>query len=565
MQQKLFCLISLLSFFGQFTFGQSLLEQKKDYTRADTLRGSLRPERTCFDVTFYELNIGIDTAQRTLSGSNKIFFNTVEDFKTLQLDLYANMEIDSIVAQNDVLKYRREFNAVFVDMPEVKVKGTRGEMTVFYHGKPTIAKRPPWDGGFTWTTDNNGRLWMAVSCEGMGASLWWPNKDYLGDEPDSMRVICTIPTGLKCVSNGVEEKEVANNDNTTSFYWKVSYPINNYNITLNVGDYVHFGEEYTADDNTKLALDYYVLSYNLDKAKQQFTVVKPMLKCYEKYLGKYPFWNDGYALVETPYLGMEHQGAIAYGNKFQSGYDGYDFSRIGLDFDYIIIHESAHEWWGNSVSCRDLADMWIHESFATYTESIYVECTYGADSALMYINAKKSSVGNKEPIVGKYGVNEEGDGDMYNKGMLFLHTLRHAVNNDAKWWAIIKGMCDTTFKIKNIGYDDVVNYFNQKTGLKLSPVFDQYIRHSKIPTLLYSLTKEDGNKYTLSYRWRAEAKNFSMPFFVSTGTAGDKQLTGTDEWQKITITLKREKEFKVRDDLGYFNVTRYFNTDKTGH
>ena len=559
--RKLFGLL-LFILITQLTNAQSLLEPRKQFTRSDTLRGGLRPERTCFDVTFYELNIKIDTGAETIGGNNKIVFKTMHDFTTLQIDLFKNMDIDSIVALGKVLKYKREFNAVFVDMPRQMKKGERGEMMVYYHGKPIIAKRPPWDGGFTWTTDDNGKFWLGVSCEGMGASCWWPNKDFVGDEPDSVRVICTVPTGLKCVSNGVAEKEVANADNTTTFYWKVSYTMNNYNVTLNVGEYVHFSDVYVADDNTKLALNYYVMPYNLAKAKEQFKQVKPMLKCYEKYLGKYPFWNDGYSLVETPYLGMEHQGAIAYGNKYQGGYDGMDFSRIGLDFDYIIIHESAHEWWGNSVSCYDMADMWIHESFATYTESLYTDCMYGPDTALMYINAKKVTVGNKAPIQGVYGVNEEGDGDMYNKGMLFLHTLRHIVNNDPKWFSIIKNMCDTTFKFKNIGYTDVVNYFNQKTGIDLSPVFDQYLRHAKIPVLQYNVKKEGINTYIFSYRWKTDTKDFAMPFFISTGTGADMHLDATNDWQKMPLTLTKENALHIRDDLGYFSTSRFFNADR---
>jgi len=556
MRQKMFRLVLFSLFFVKLASAQSLLEQQDSYTLADTLRGSLRPERTCFDVTFYELNVRLDTADQSINGSNKIVFMAVRDFTRMQIDLYANMNIDSIVSGGQKAKYKREFNAVFIDLPGAVEKGDKGELMVYYSGKPVIAKRPPWDGGFTWTTDNNGVFWMGVSCEGMGASLWWPNKDYLGDEPDSMRIICTVPNGLKCVSNGNEEKEVVNADKTTTFYWKVSYPINNYNVTLNVGEYEHLTDVYIAEDGDSLALDYYVMPYNLTKAKEQFKQVKPMLKCYEKYLGKYPFWNDGYALVETPYLGMEHQGAIAYGNKYKTGYDGRDFSRIGLTFDYIIIHESAHEWWGNSVSCYDLADMWIHESLATYTESMYVDCIYGPDTALMYINAKKSSVGNKNTIVGKYGVNEEGDGDMYNKGMLFFHTLRHIVNDDAKWWAIIKCMCDTTFKFKNIGYSDVVDYFKQKTGLNLSPVFDQYLRHADIPVLQYSLKKEKGHTYTFTYRWHADAKYFSMPFAVSTGEGDDTRLGGTENWHKATLTLKKPSDLKIRDDLEYFNTTK---------
>jgi aminopeptidase N len=555
MQRKLFIFLALTLLLTENTFCQSLLTERKQFTRSDSLRGGLRPERTCYDVTYYELNIKIDTGEHSIAGTSRIVFKTLADFKTLQIDLYENMKINSITTGGKECTYRREFNAVFVDVPEKMKAGGVGELLVNYSGKPIIAKKPPWDGGFTWTHDKNGRLWMGVSCEGMGASLWWPNKDYLGDEPDSMRVICTVPTGLMLVSNGNLEKETANPDNTTTFDWRIGYPINNYNVTLNLADYAHFSDEYVAEDGAKLALDYYVLTYNLDKAKTQFTQVKPMLKCYEKYLGKYPFWNDGYALVETPYLGMEHQGAIAYGNDYQTGYAGRDFSRIGLDFDYIIIHESAHEWWGNSVSCRDLADMWIHEGFATYTESIYVECMDGYETALRYINAKKSSIGNKTSVVGVYGVNEEGSGDMYSKGSLFLNTLRHIVNNDKLWWSAIKGMCDTTFKFKNIGYEDVVNYFNTKLGMDLGPVFDQYLRHPKIPVLKYNLKKLTGSKYELSYKWVTDEPVFSMPFYVTTAK-GAVTMHATNELQKNTIILNKKEDFKIRDDLGYFETEK---------
>lgn len=549
----------LLSFFillTQLITAQALLGPQRTFTRADTLRGSLRPERTCYDVTYYELNIRVDTDKQSVTGYTKIEFNTLQNFQTMQIDLYENMKIVNITWNGRELKYRREFGAVFVEMPEVIKTGTHTGITVNYYGKPTIAKRPPWDGGFTWTHDKNGKLWMGVTCEGMGASLWWPNKDYLGDEPDSMRIIGTIPTGLTLVCNGQLEKETNNHDGTTTFGWKVTYPINNYDVTLNIGDYTHFSDTSVADDGSKLAMDYYVLSYNVDKAKEHFKQVKPMMKCYEHHLGKYPFWRDGYKLVETPYLGMEHQGAIAYGNKFLTGYAGYDYSRIGLDFDYIIIHETAHEWWGNSVSCYDLADMWIHESFATYTESIYVECMHGKDTALQYINAKKAEIGNKSPIVGIYGVNQDGSGDMYSKGSLFLNTLRGIVNDDAKWWRIIKGMCDTTFKYRNIGYQDVVNYFNAKTGMDLSLIFDQYLKHAKIPVLKYSLKRAGFGKYEFTYKWVTDEPRFGMPFHISTDSDSDMVITGTNVEQKTVLNLSKKDKFKILDNLGYFNTEK---------
>jgi aminopeptidase N len=578
MQLKLFtaCAVLMLLLSTRLQ-AQSLLEQNKTYTRADTLRGGLRPERTCYDVHFYELNIRVDTANRSISGSNKIVFSAVTDFRTLQIDLYDNMKIISVTSGNNELHYRREYNAVFVDMPATVKAGTTGQITVHYQGKPVIAKRPPWDGGFTWTYDNNGKLWIGVSCEGKGASLWWPCKDHLSDEPDSMRIICNVPAGLQCVFNGNLEKvvpradtvynhvlepnnlsgsDIITTDSSNTFYWKVSYPINNYNVSMNVGDYVHFNDVYVADDSSRLSLDYYVLSYNLYKAKLQFNQVKPMLKCYEKYLGKYPFWNDGYALVETPYLGMEHQSAIAYGNKYQTGYAGRDFSRIGLTFDYIIIHESAHEWWGNSVSCADIADMWIHEGFATYTEAIYVECMINYDTALKYINAKKSTVGNKANVVGIYGVNEEGDGDMYSKGMLFLNTLRHVINNDNVWWPLIKGMCDTAFKYKTTNYTGVVNYFNNQSGKNLSALFDQYLRHPHIPVLQYRLKKDGGKKYTLSYRWQTDQPAFAMPFYAVTDAGNKVAFNATGQWQSATVTLKRKDIFSIRTDLEYIDTEK---------
>ncbi|MES2622167.1 MAG: M1 family metallopeptidase [Bacteroidota bacterium] len=528
-----------------------LTDQSKTYTRADTLRGALRPERTCYDVTFYKLYVRLDTAQKSIVGNNKILFQVLEDFQTLQLDLFENMKIISITSSGKELKYRREFNAVFVEMNEPMKSGSRGEITVSYYGQPTVAKRAPWDGGFTWSYDKTGNLWTGVSCEGLGASLWWPCKDYLGDEPDSMDISCNVPQGLRCISNGKELAHKVEQNKTSTYHWFVNYPINSYNVTLNIGDYVSFHDEYEAEDKSALDLDYYVMRYNLEKAKAHFTQVKPMLKCYEKYLGKYPFWKDGYALVETPYLGMEHQGAISYGNKYLSGYAGSDYSRIGLNFDYIIIHETGHEWWGNSVSCRDIADMWIHESFCTYSEAIYVECMFGYTTALKYLIAKKDHVENKNTIVGKYDVNEEGDGDMYNKGALFLNTLRHVVNDDILWWRLIKNMSDTTFKMKNIGYDDVVNYFNQKTGRNLTPIFDQYLKYSKIPTFEYNLKKLSGSKYELSYRWETDVKNFQMPLFISSKGNKKQLINATNSLQSATIKLRKEKDFKVNEDLMY--------------
>ena len=546
-----------LSFLSVNSLFSQLLEQKKNFTRADTLRGSLRPERSCYDALYYELKVKVDTVSQSISGSCDMTFKAVSEIRVMQIDLMDSMVIDDITYKGKRLYYTREFNAVFVAFLEPVQTGTEGIVTVKYHGAPVKAKRAPWDGGFVWKHDKNGKMWIGVACEGLGASSWWPCKDHLSDEPDrGMKIICTVPKGLICVANG---QDMGHKDEGawTTYTYQVTYPINTYNVTLNIGDYVHFEDQYIAADGEKLKLNYDVLSYNLDKAKEQFKQVKPMLKCYERYLGKYPFWRDGYRLVETHYLGMEHQGAIAYGNHFKTGYDGRDYSHIGLDFDYIIIHESGHEWWGNSVSCADIADMWIHEGFCTYTESLFAECMYGHDTAVKYINAKKNGVGNKGPIQGPYyGVNEEGNGDMYSKGALMLNTLRSVVNNDALWWQIIKGTCDTAFKYKTTNADEIIRYFNQKSGKDLTPIFNQYLKYTSPPKFIYSLRKTKGKKYELIYFWLTDVKGFEMPISVSSSTGKQEWLPCTNDIQTRILTLNSVKDFSVNEDLEYILVEK---------
>ncbi|MFM7731521.1 MAG: M1 family metallopeptidase, partial [Flavobacteriales bacterium] len=390
-------------------------------SHADSLRGSLRVERSCYDVTHYDLSVKFN--DKTISGSNVMTFQAGEHCQTIQVDLFENMTFDKAMLHGKEQSFRRDANAIFITLDHEIPVGQIDRITLIYHGEPVEAKRAPWDGGFTRTTDALGKPWMAVSCQGIGASLWWPCKDHLSDEPDSMDMHFTVPVAQTCISNGQERGITKGEDGYHTFHWHVSYPINNYNVTFNIGQYVHWHDVYTAQDGDTLSLDYYVKPENLEKSKKQFRQVKPMLSCYERYLGKYPFWKDGFALVETPYLGMEHQGAIAYGNKYMPGYMGWDRSGANLQFDYIIIHETGHEWWGNSVSCSDLADMWIHEGFCTYTEAIYVECMHGEKAAQGYVNALKQDVANRQPIIGTYGINREGHGDMYVKGMLFLNSL----------------------------------------------------------------------------------------------------------------------------------------------
>lgn len=548
--------ILFFSVLSNLLFSQLLDKHYGEFSLADSLRGSLRPERTAFDVYYYDLNLLIDFENQEIAGYNDIYYQAESDFMRLQIDLFDNMLIDSIVFSGQNLNFERVFNAVFIDFPGLQRKGSSAFFRVYYHGKPIIGENPPWDGGFTWQKDKQGNDWLGVSCEGIGASLWWPNKDHLSDEPDSMSVTCTFPADLTFVGNGTVESDVLQGDTQRTMTWKVHYPINNYNISLNIGKYVNFQDSYTAEDGEKLLLDYWVMPYNLEKAKVQFKQVQPMLGCYEKYFGKFPFWEDNYKLVETPYLGMEHQTAIAYGNDYKKGYAGYDFSGIGLDFDYIIIHESGHEYWGNLVSCQDVADLWIHEGFCTYSEALYVECMFDYNKAQEYVNAKKSSVENRMPIAGVYDVNVEGDGDMYNKGMLFLNTLRHVINNDNLWFELLKEMTTKEFAYKTINAKDVISFFNKKSGLNLNAIFEQYLYSKNLPKLYYRIEQVKGKEYTIHYRWLTDAKEFEMPIELEIGSKSIR-LSANNSLQSFNYTKKKKESFGINDTKFYIDLKEY--------
>lgn len=532
--------ILLISFlvFPNFTFAQ-------EFTLADTLRGTLSPIRSCFDVSYYNLHVSVDIESRSISGVNHIHFKNEADFDSLQIDLFDNMKIDSILYKEKHVGFSRLFNAVFVSFPSGMKKDEMGMISVFYHGKPIAAKNAPWDGGFVWKEDANGRPWMGVACEGTGASLWWPNKDHLSDEPDSMRINCTIPNGLICVSNGELEAQQTAGDNTI-WSWKVSYPINNYNVTLNIADYVHFLDRHISASSDTLKIDYFVLKENLKKAQKQFSQVHEMMDCFEEAFGPYPFYKDGYALVETSYLGMEHQGAIAYGNQYKSGYMGRHPS--DMDFDYIIIHETGHEWWGNSVSMKDAADMWIHESFCTYSEAVFVECKYGYEKMLEYLIYQRNFINNKSPIYGTHGLNQEGNStDMYYKGSWMLHTFRNVLNDDSLFRSILKGIAQE-FAYQTVDGEEIINYINQRTQYDHTPFFNQYLKQKDVPVLEYRIGKK-----TVEMRWKAEAKGFRMPVMFSTPKLGQKRVLVTNtDWTSVAISKKDAKELKFRDDLMLF-------------
>lgn len=534
-----------------------MLTPDREFSRADTLRGMLSDIRANYDVHYYNLDIEVIPDKKAVEGSNQIGFTLLEDLQRIQIDLFKNMNIERIVWMGKNLKFEREFNAVFVDFPEKLLKGSEHRIQVYYYGKPIEAKNAPWDGGFVWSKGESGKDWIGVACEGLGASCWWPNKDHLSDEPDSMDFSVTVPSELFAALNGQHRSTHEMDNGKTRYDWHISYPINNYNVTVNIGDYVHFGEKYQRANGTSLDLDYYVQPVNLEKAKKHFQQVGPMMDCFEKHFGEYPFNRDGFALVETPYLGMEHQGAIAYGNKYLTGYAGRDYSRIGLEFDYIIIHETGHEWWGNSVSCKDIADLWIHEGFCTYSEAVYVECLHGYETAMDYVNAKRGGVRNQKPMIGQYHVNCEGPGDIYSKGMLLVNTLRHLVP-DEKWWPILKGTAED-FRHQTIHTADIENYMSEKLGRDLSKVFDQYLRKAKIPELQYSI-KQKGSKLIFKYRWECEVQGFDLPIKIKSNKAGDqKWIYPSNDWQEIILPKMKVKNFEdsdINNRIGYYDVKK---------
>jgi aminopeptidase N len=538
-----------------FTFISSVLAQQPyvpTFTRADTLRGALRPERTCYKLNYEHLDVRIDPEKKFLTGVNHIRFNVDSSFDRMQIDLFQNMEIDSIVLDGKTpTKYMREFNAVFVQLPQKLEKGTLHEIGFWYSGFPQIAKRPPWDGGFTWRKDSVGNPWVCVTCQGTGASLWWPNKDHQSDEPDSMTISVTVPQGLEDVSNGRLRGVADLHNGWTRYDWFVSVPINNYDVTVNIGKFAHFADTYVGITGDTLTLDYYVLPQNVDMAKKQFTDVKRMLTAYERYFGPYPFYKDGYKLIESPHNGMEHQSAIAYGNRYTQGYRGRATSEVGLKFDFIIVHESAHEWWGNSITSKDVADMWIHESFGAYAEALFVEYWYGREQSLAYINGKKWNVRGDSPIIGTYNVQNEGSGDMYDKGQLVLNTLRSVIDNDSLWFSILRGF-QKTYKYQTVTAETVFQYVNAKTGKDFTYFFDQYLKHTKIPDLNLFVTKKR-DKVTLRYKWTADVPDFNMPVKVTTSEGKYDWIYPTSTWQTMTLGDIVPAHFKVAEDLFFVN------------
>ena len=516
----------------------------RTFTHADTLRGANTPQRAWWDVTFYDLNVRVQPADSTIAGWTGITYRVLQPGRELQVDLQMPLEVDSMIQEGRRVAYRRDGNAFFATLAQRQRAGQHRAITVYYHGHPVAAKRPPWDGGLIWQHDSLGNTWVATANEGTGASIWWPNKDYLADEPDSQRIAITVPDLMVDVSNGRLRKVTPHLDSTATYEWFVSSPINNYNVTINAGNYAHFSSIY-AGEAGPLTMDFWPLAYHREVAERQFLQVAPMMKCFESWFGPFPWYEDGYKLAETPHLGMEHQTAVAYGNHYQNGYLGRDLSHTGLGllWDFIVVHESAHEWWGNNLSAQDHADMWLHESFANYSENLYTECVAGKGAGARYVIGTRQNIRNDRPIVPPFGVNAQGSGDMYYKGGNLLHTIRQVIGDDAKWRRVLHGL-NQDFRHQTVTGLQVQAYISQHSGIDLSKVFTQYLTTTQIPVFEYAIADT-----TLTYRWTNVVPGFDMPLNVSLADTGFVAIHPTEQWQHAVLHMSDPSQFRVDENF----------------
>ena len=533
---------------NKFLFGMLVLlmllhnksiSQEYEFTKQDTLRGSVTPERAWWDLTYYHLDIAVDLDNKFIKGSNTIEYKVLEPNKKLQVDLQSPLKITKVEQNGKELTFSSEGSAHFINLIDKQRKGKINSVKVYYEGNPKEAVRAPWDGGLSWTRDSNGKHFAATSCQGIGASIWWPNKDHMYDEVDSMLISVNVPKGLMNISNGRLTK-IEEFEDTNTYHWYVSNPINNYGVNINIGDYVEFSEVYDGEKG-KLDMIYYVLRDNIERAKTQFKDAVKMMDAFEYWFGPYPFYEDSFKIVEVPYLGMEHQSSITYGNKYMKGYLGRDLSRTGwgLKFDYIIIHEAGHEWFANNITYKDIADMWIHESFTTYSENLFLDYHYGKEASSEYVIGTRAGISNSAPMIGPYGVNQRGS-DIYSKGANVLHTIRQIANSDEKWRMILRGL-NKDFYHQTVETKQIENYISDKMGYDLSTFFDQYLRTTNIPVFEYKL-----NNGLLEYKWTNVVDGFKMPIELF---VGDEKIRLNPTQEIKSINVKSEK---IKLDKNYY-------------
>ena len=530
--------ITLLIFFF-LLFNLNSYSQDYNFTKQDTLRGSITPERAWWDLVYYHLDISVKPDEKFIEGSNTITYNVLNSSDRLQVDLQSPLKITKVEQNGNLLDFESQGNAHFIKLLDKQKKGTIQSLKVYYEGYPKEAVRAPWDGGLSWKRDTNGKHFVATSCQGIGASIWWPNKDHMYDEVDSMLISVNVPKDLVNVSNG-RLKKIDEYEDSKTYHWFVSNPINNYGVNINIGDYVSFSEVYNGEKGP-LDMVYYVLRDNIERARTHFKDAPKMMDAFEYWFGPYPFYEDSFKIVEVPYLGMEHQSSITYGNKYMKGYLGRDLSRTGwgLKFDYIIIHEAGHEWFANNITYKDIADMWVHESFTTYSENLFLDYHYGNEAASDYVIGTRDGISNSSPMIGPYGVNKRGS-DLYTKGANLLHTLRQIAKDDEIWRMILRGL-NSEFYHQTVDTKQIEDFISSKIGFDLTTFFDQYLRDIRIPNLEYSISNG-----LLTYRWTNVIDNFTMPIEI--------EILGENIWIYPT-TKKKSMEInsdRIKIDRDYY-------------
>ena len=533
---------TLTLFIYLFCIQISLNAQK--YKREDTIRGSITSERSWWDLTYYDLEVSVDPKSKTIEGKNSIHYKVLKTNNFMQIDLQPPMQLTKAIQNGRKLKISHCGNAHYIHLEKPQIKYNIDSLTVFFKGTPRQAVRAPWDGGFSWKKDKNGTDFIATTCQGIGASVWWPNKDHMYDEVDSMKIRVNVPKHLVAVSNG-RLIDTSKSDKNNTYTWFVSNPINNYGVNINIGDYVNFSEIYKGEKG-KLNMDYYVLKHHLKKAKKQFLEAPKMMRAFEHWFGPYPFYEDSYKLVEVPYLGMEHQSSVTYGNQFKNGYLGTDLSATGwgLKFDFIIVHESGHEWFANNITNKDIADMWIHEGFTSYAENLFLDYYYGKEAAAAYVIGTRKRIQNDRPLIGDYNVNSEGSSDIYYKGANMIHMLRQLTKDDEKWRHILRKM-NSKFYHQTVTTQQIEDFLSKEIGRDLNPFFNQYLRDTRIPVLEYKISKG-----RLNYRWNNVVSGFDMPVEIA-GKQRTFWIYPRESWNAIDFV---DSEIKV--DLNYYVKTK---------
>lgn len=528
-----------------FCLSNILLAQHESYCTSNS-------NRTWWDVQHYSLSTEINTKKRTISGKTTICAKVVQQAKdTLQIDLNHRLKIKSILYRGKKLKFSSGNLTHLVIGPFSELKlNDHFDLEIRYQGNPQIARNAPWDGGLVFSKDKNGNPWLAVACQGDGASVWWPLKDDPSDEPDhGVDLFYTVPKQLTAVGNGrLIEQNIGKKK--TEYHWKVENPINLYDVTFYIGDYVHWKDSLVGE-NGNLTLDYWVLRENLEKSKKQFEVVKPMISCFENWFGPYPFYEDGYKLVDAPYLGMEHQGAIAYGNQYRMGYLGMDrsMSGVGFLFDYIIVHESGHEWFGNNISIQDVAYSWIHEGFTTYSESLFAECQFGKEKAYKYQHGEWNGIENDSPMEGKPNHCDGGSSDHYDKGAAMIHMIRTIMNNDDQFRSMLREM-NSKFAKQTVTGPQIEEFINSFSKKDFSQLFNQFLRTNQVPTLELL----PNNENIVQYRWNNCISGFNMPVLLKL-QGQNIWLYPTTNWQEFETKLDLAKDIQVSPDF-YIQVTK---------